>query len=312
MSDVLRIENQIRCGIVLSGADRAAARSQAQRAESLGFDSLWVGDHIAFHVPIPDSLALLAFAAGVTERIALGTSVYLLPLRHPTLIAKTTATVDLLSGGRLVLGVGVGGEFPPEFEAMGVAVAERGTRADEAIGVVRRLWTEDGVAHAGKHFHFGAVTVAPKPMRVPPIWVGGRAAAAIRRAGRLGDGYISHMCDAERYRDNIDAIEKTARDAGRRDVAFTPACFIFSFLEDRFEDAEKKAAGLLGMIYRRDFSDAAKRYCLLGRPEDCLEQLRAFARSGARHFILVPLSDPAAFAERAAAEILPQLRALAG
>ena len=163
MSDVLRIENQIRCGIVLSGADRAAARSQAQRAESLGFDSLWVGDHIAFHVPIPDSLAMLAFAAGVTERITLGTSVYLLPLRHPTLIAKTTATVDLLSGGRLVLGVGVGGEFPPEFEAVGVPVAERGARADEAIGVVRRLWTEDGVAHAGKHFQFGAVTVAPKP-----------------------------------------------------------------------------------------------------------------------------------------------------
>jgi probable F420-dependent oxidoreductase len=312
MSDVLRIENRIRCGIVLSGADRAAARSQAQRAESLGFDSLWVGDHIAFHVPIPDSLAMLAFAAGVTERITLGTSVYLLPLRHPTLIAKTTATVDLLSGGRLVLGVGVGGEYPPEFAAVGVPVAERGARAEEAIGVVRRLWTEDGVAHAGKHFQFGAVTVAPKPMQVPPIWVGGRAPAAIRRAGRLGDGYISHMCDAERYRDNMDLIEATAREAGRREVAFTPASFLFTFLEDRFEDAEKKAAGLLGRIYRRDFSDAAKRYCLLGRPEDCLEQLHAFARSGARHFILAPLSDPAAFAERAAAEILPQLRALTG
>jgi probable F420-dependent oxidoreductase len=311
MSDVLRIENQIRCGIVLSGSDRAAARSQAQRAESLGFDSLWVGDHIAFHVPIPDSLAMLAFAAGVTERITLGTSVFLLPLRHPTLIAKTTATVDRLSGGRLVLGVGVGGEFPPEFEAVGVPVAERGARADEAIGVVRRLWTEDGVAHAGKHFQFGAVTVAPKPMRVPPIWGGGRPAAAIRRAGRLGDGYISHMCDAARYRDNMQRIETTARETGRRDVAFTPASFLFTFLEDRFEDAEKKAAGLLGMIYRRDFSEAAKRYCLLGRPEDCLEQLHAFARSGARHFILAPLSDPAAFAERAAAEIVPQLRALA-
>lgn len=311
MNAVLRIDDQIRCGIVLSGGDRVSARSQAQRAEALGFDSLWVGDHIAFHVPIPDSLAMLSFAAGVTERIALGTAVYLLPLRHPTLIAKTTATVDLLSGGRLVLGVGVGGEFPPEFAAVGVPVAERGARADEAIGVVRRLWTEDGVAHTGKHFSFGAVTVAPKPVRVPPIWVGGRAPVAMRRAGRLGDGYISHMTDADRYRENLALIAQAAHDAGRRDVAFTPACFLFTFLEDRFEDAEKKAAALLGMIYHRDFSKAAKRYCLLGRPEDCLEQLRAFARSGARHFILVPLSDPAAFAERAAAEILPQLRTLA-
>jgi len=311
MNDALRIDDPIRCGIVLSGGDRNSVRSQAQRAEALGFDSLWVGDHIAFHVPIPDSLAMLAFTAGVTERIALGTAVYLLPLRHPTLIAKTTATVDLLSGGRLVLGVGVGGEFPPEFAAVGVPVTERGARADEAIGLVRRLWTEDAVAHQGKHFQFGAVTVAPKPVRVPPIWVGGRAPVAMRRAGRLGDGYISHMTDADRYRENLALIASAAHDAGRRDVAFTPACFLFTLLEDRFEDAEKKAAALLGMIYRRDFSEAAKRYCLLGRPEDCLEQLRAFARAGARHFILVPLSDPAAFAERVVAEILPPLRAFA-
>lgn len=310
MNDVLRIDPAIRCGIVLSGGDREGARSQAQNAEALGFDSLWVGDHIAFHVPIPDSLAMLSFAAGVTERITLGTAVYLLPLRHPTLIAKTTATVDLLSGGRLVFGVGVGGEFPPEFAAVGVPVAERGARADEAIGVVRRLWTEDGVAHAGKHFAFGAVTVAPKPARVPPIWVGGRAPAAMRRAGRLGDGYISHMCDTDRYRENLVLIAQAARDAGRQEVAFTPASFLFTFLEDSYEVAEKKAAALLGMIYRRDFSEAAKRYCLLGRPEDCLEQLRAFARAGSRHFIFAPLSNPAAFAARAAAEILPELRAL--
>jgi probable F420-dependent oxidoreductase len=282
MDDVLRIDDPIRCGLVLAGADRNAVRSQAQHAEAAGFDSLWVGDHIAFHVPIPDSLAMLSFAAGVTERVTLGTAVYLLPLRHPTLIAKTTATVDLLSGGRLVLGVGVGGEFPPEFGAVGVPVAERGSRADEAIGVVRRLWSEDGVAHDGKHFSFGAVTMAPKPARMPPIWVGGRAPAAMRRAGRLGDGYISHMTDADRYRENLAAIAAAARDAGRRDVAFTPACFLFTFLEDRFEDAEKKAAALLGTIYRRDFSEVAKRYCLLGRPEDCLEQLAAFARAGAR------------------------------
>ena len=312
MDDVLRIENRIQCGMVMAGSDRNGVRTLAQRAEALGFDSLWVGDHIAFHVPIPDSLAMLAFAAGVTERVQLGTAVYLLPLRHPTLIAKTSATVDLISGGRLVLGVGVGGEFPPEFEAVGVPVAERGSRSDEAIGVVRRLWSEDRVAHQGKHFQFGAVTMAPKPARIPPIWVGGRAPAAMRRAGRLGDGYISHMTDADRYRENLALIANAAREAGRSDVAFTPACFLFTFLEDRFEDAEKKAAALLGTIYRRDFSEAAKRYCLLGRPEDCLEQLGAFARAGARHFILVPLSDPNAFAERAAREILPELRSFAG
>lgn len=307
----MQIDPTIRCGIVLTGGDRNATRTNAQRAEALGFDSLWVGDHIAFHVPIADSLTTLAFAAGVTERITLGTAVYLLPLRHPTLIAKSTATLDLLSGGRLVLGVGVGGEFPPEFGAVGVPVKERGSRADEAIGVVRRLWTEERVAHEGRHFQFGAVTVAPKPLRVPPIWVGGRADAAMRRAGRVGDGYISHMCAAEKYRENMDRIAATARESGRgEELPFTPAAFLFTFLEDRYEVAHEKASSLLGMIYARDFREASKKYCLLGRPEDCLEQMRAFARAGCRHFILAPLSDPAAFAERAANEILPGLRAL--
>jgi probable F420-dependent oxidoreductase len=311
VDDVLRIEPGIRCGIVLTGGDGAATRANAQRAEALGFDSLWVGDHVAFHVPIPDSLTMLSFAAAVTERIALGTAVYLLPLRPPALIAKTTATLDLLSGGRLVLGVGVGGEFPPEFGAVGVPVAERGARADEAIEVVRRLWTEDRVAHEGRHFRFGPVTIAPKPARVPPIWVGGRADAAMRRAGRTGDGYVSHMCAADKYRENLEQIAKTARESGRRDVAFTPAAFLFTFLEDRYEVAHEKASALLGTIYARDFREASKKYCLLGKPADCLEQMRAFARAGCRHFILAPLTEPAAFAERAAAEILPELRALA-
>jgi len=311
MSAELQIDPAIRCGVVLAtGGDGAATRKNARRVEALGFDSLWVGDHIAFHVPIPDSLTMLAFAAAVTERIQLGTSVYLMPLRHPTLVAKTTATLDLLSGGRLVLGVGVGGEFPPEFGAVGVPVRERGSRTDEGIEVVRRLWTEDRVAHQGKHFEFGAVTLAPKPARVPPIWVGGRADAAMRRAGRVGDGYISHMCAAEKYRENMELIAKTAAESKRGAVPFTPAAFLFTFLEDRYEVAHEKASQLLGMVYARDFKEASKKYCLLGRPEDCLEQMRGFARAGCRHFILAPLTDPAAFAERAASEILPGLRSI--
>jgi probable F420-dependent oxidoreductase len=252
----------------------------------------------------------LSFVAGATERVKIGSSVYLLPLRHPTTTAKVVSTLDVLSGGRLVFGVGVGGEFPPEFGAVGVPVRERGSRSDEAIEVMRRLWTEDRVAHHGKHFEFGAVTLAPKPLRVPPIWVGGRADAAMRRAGRVGDGYISHMCAADKYRENMERIAATARESKRGAIGFTPAAFLFTFLEDRYEVAHEKASQLLGMVYARDFKEASKKYCLLGRPEDCLEQMRAFARAGCRHFILAPLSDPAAFAERAAAEILPGLRSL--
>jgi len=318
VDEVLRIDPTLRCGIVLASQEGEAAKRNARRVEALGFDSLWVGDHVAFHVPIAESLTTLAFAAGATECIQLGTAVYLLALRHPTHAAKITATLDRLSGGRLVLGVGLGGEFPPEWEAVGVPVAERASRVEEGIGVVRRLWTEDRVAHEGRHFRFGAVTLAPKPAAQradgragpPPIWIGGRAPAAMRRIGRLGDGYISHMCAPETYAENLATIATTAHAAGRAPLDFGAAAFLFTFLEDRFEDAHQKAAKLLGMVYARDFTEAAKKYCLLGRPADCLEQMRAFARAGCRHFILAPLSDPEAFAERVAAEMLPSVRSL--
>ena len=319
MDDVLDIDPTLRCGLVLAAQEGDAAKRQARRAEALGFDSLWVGDHVAFHVPITESLTTLAFAAGATERIQLGTAVYLLALRHPTHAAKIGATLDRRSGGRLVLGVGLGGEFPPEWEAVGVPVKERASRVEEGIGVVRRLWSEDRVAHQGRHFRFGPVTLAPKPAAQradgrpgpPPIWIGGRAPAAMRRIGRLGDGYLSHMCAPETYRENLATIAASAREAGREAIGFGAAAFLFTLLEDRFDDAHEKAAKLLGTIYARDFREAARKYCLLGRPEDCLEQMRAFARSGCRHFVLAPLSDPEAFAERVAADMLPSVPGLA-
>lgn len=312
MEDALELDGRPRCGLVLTALGRTPALRLAGRAEALGFDSLWVGDHVSFHVPIPDSLTLLAFAAAATERVLLGTAVYLLPLRHPTLAAKSAAMLDVLSGGRLVLGVGVGGEFPPEFEAVGVPVRERGARTDEAIPLLRRLWQEDGVVHAGRHFRFGPISLDPKPAQPegPPLWVGGRSPAAMRRAGRLGDGYVSTMTSAARYRSNLETIAQHARQAGRTPLAFGTGAFLFSVLDPRFEAAQARAAAVLGRVYRRPFVDAARRYCLLGRPADCLERMRAFAQAGVRHFILAALSEPQAFAEQVAAEILPEVPGL--
>src|SRR5262245_15097675 len=232
MPESLAIPSKLETGVVMTGQGRAEIVDIARRIEAAGFDSIWVGDHISFYVPILESLTLLSFIAGVTERVKLGTGVYLLPLRHPTITAKVTSTLDLVSGGRLILGVGVGGEFPPEFEASGVPLNERGSRANEAIGILRKLWTEDGVSHEGRHFKFGPVSINPKPVQPggPRILVGGRKAPAFRRAGRLADGYLSHMCSAEMYRENLDAIRKHAEQAGRREVDFRTAAFIFTIL----------------------------------------------------------------------------------
>ncbi|MBK7950953.1 MAG: TIGR03619 family F420-dependent LLM class oxidoreductase [Deltaproteobacteria bacterium] len=309
----LNIVDDVKMGMVMSGSDRASVLDRAKKIEASGLDSLWVGDHIAFHIPVVESLSLLSFIAAATERVELATGVLLLPLRNPTLTAKITGTLDMLSGGRLILGVGVGGEYPPEFAAVGANIAERGPRTDEAIEIIRRHWTESKVEFHGRFHDFGPVKIEPKPVRPggPPILVGGRKAVSMRRAGRLGDGYISHMCDVATYEANLRAIAGHARAADRAGKPFHTAALLFTVLDDSYEAAHDRAAKLLGMIYNTDFREASKRYCLLGKPEDCLEQLRKFARAGCRHFVLSALSDPDVILERATKEMIPALRSLA-
>ena len=298
--------------MVLPGGQREDVARGARALEDAGFDSLWVGDHLSFHIPNIESLTLLSFASAVTERIRLGTAVYLLPLRHPTASAKVTSSLDVLSGGRLTLGVGVGGEFPPEFEAAGVPVTERGARTDEAIEILRRLWTEDGVVHRGEHYRFGPISLDPKPLQPagPPIIIGGRRGPTFRRAGQLGDGYVSHMCAADRFADNLAKIRAHAARAGRKEHPFEPMSFLFTLFDESYEAALDRAAELLQRIYNVPFRDAAAKYCLLGRPEDCLEQIQRFARAGSRHIILSVLSDPEAAIELARDSIIPEVHGM--
>src|SRR3989338_1597807 len=173
----------------------------AERVEAVGFDSVWCGDHIVFNIPLYESLTLLSFYAAHTRRIRVGTCVYLLALRNPTVVAKITATLDALSGGRLIFGVGVGGEIPKEFEACGIHHTERGARVNEGIEVLRTLWTQAPASFSGRFVKFEGVSIDPKPAQPggPPIWIGGRSDAALQRAGRLGDGWGSFVVPAERY-----------------------------------------------------------------------------------------------------------------
>ena len=150
--------------------------SFAESAETLGYDALWIGDHISFHGHYTESLTTLAAFAARTSRITLGVGVYLLPLRRPAIAAKTAATVDYLTGGgRFVFGVGVGGEGKTEFELCGVPVKERGARTDESIEIVRKLWSGEAVSHEGRFWRFTDARQTPAPLTPggPPIWVGG-------------------------------------------------------------------------------------------------------------------------------------------
>lgn len=289
MSSCLYLNPRIETGMVLTAAaiSREEVMSRTHQIEAAGFDSLWVGDHIAFHIPKLESLSLLAFVAAITDRIQLGTAIYLLPLRQATLAAKIIGSVDYLSNGRLTLGIGVGGEYPPEFAACGIPLDQRGARTDEAMTLLRRLWREDNVAFDGEFTQFDSLTLEPKPLSPggPRMLVGGRRGPTFRRAGRLGDGYISHMCSAGQFKTNLTEIGRQAALAGRTERTFATAAYLFTFLDDNYDKALDRASAELERIYQRPFRDAAAKYCLLGRPEDMLEQLQDFADAGARQFI---------------------------
>jgi probable F420-dependent oxidoreductase len=281
-----------------------------QRLETLGYDSVWTGDHMSFHNPIYESMTLLASYAPITRRIKLGVAVYLLALRSPAVAAKTAATLDVLSGGRLVFGVGVGGENPKEFELCGVPHKERGARVNEAIDVVRTLWRDTPASFSGRFTRFESVSIDPKPIqRPPPIWIGGRSDAALKRAGRQGDGWVSYVVQADRYAQSLDKIRAAA--GGRSLDGFTAAHLVFITVGRDFEAAKEAWVRVLSKRYAQDFEPLAKRYGVIGTPEQCAEQLEVFRAAGCNYFLVSAIGDPRderAQLETIAAEILPRFR----
>src|SRR3954469_24281162 len=182
--------------------------------EALGFDSLWLSERVSGDAP--DPIIGLSVAAGRTKKLKLGTSVQVLPGRNPALLAKELASLDVLSGGRLLPGFGLGVVNPAEQQAFGVAREDRSAWFDEALPLVRRIWTEDAVDHDGARFHYEGLRVLPKPVQQPPdVWLGGRAPAELRRCGRLGDGWLPSFCTPAEVAAGIDVVNAEAERHGR-------------------------------------------------------------------------------------------------
>jgi probable F420-dependent oxidoreductase len=281
-----------------------------------GYDSLWVGDHISFAVPVLDPLLQLAQAAVASRRLTLGTSVYLLPLRHPAPVAKQVATLDHLTEGRLIFGVGVGGEFPREYEVCGVPLNERGARLTEGIVLLRRFWSGEKISHAGRHYGgFTDVAMQPPACQAggPPIWCGGRSDGALRRTGRLADGWLSYVVTPDMYRAALIKIDAAAHETKRSMTRFGTAHLLFTRIDDTYEKALDAATETLSVRYAMDFRRAAQRYCALGRPEQVAERIREFHAAGLRHVILDllgPYEQRHDQISRFAAETMPLLRDL--
>jgi probable F420-dependent oxidoreductase len=218
-------------------APEAAARIAAL-AERLGYDSLWAGEHVVVpsprvapspmepDEPILDPLVALAHVAAHTERVLLGTGVIILPQRNPLVLAKQVASLDVLSGGRLILGLGVG-YLEPEMRAIGVPMEGRGSRADEYLAAMRALWEEEAPAHRGGHVEFGGVDAHPRPVQRPlPVVVGGHTRAAHRRAARHADGWYGFMLGLRAMAEQRELMRAAIEETGRErplQVSVTPA-----------------------------------------------------------------------------------------
>jgi probable F420-dependent oxidoreductase len=235
----------------------------------------------------------LARLSALTERVTVGTSILLLPLYSPAIIAKQVADLDRASGGRINLGVGIGGEYPAEFRAVQVPVTERGQRTDEAIEVLRQLWTGEAVNHQGRFYPMEDVRIHPAPEQNggPPIIVAGRKEPAMRRAARLGDGWMPYLYSASRYAASVATIGKAAADAGRDLSSFEWFAYLFVAVDTDGDRARQEAAGFLGGTYRQDFAAMVSRVAVAGTPAEVTSQLSAFVDAGARHLIIAPATS---------------------
>jgi probable F420-dependent oxidoreductase len=301
----LPLDRELKFGFQTRMGTPAYVREAVDLAEKFGYSSISLGDHLAFAVPILDPLIQLAAAASLTRNVTLMPAVYLLPLRHPGPVAKMVATLDHMSEGRFIFGVGVGGEFATDFAVAGVPIKERGARLSESIQVLRKLWTGEKVTHHGRFFQFDGIQMLPKPVQPggPPIWCGGRSDAALRRIAELTEGWISYVVTADMYKAGLEKIAGFVQQSGRRLERFGTAHLLFARLGKTREEALDAAARHLSVRYAMDFRRATERYCALGPPADIAHAIQRFHDAGVRTIVLDMIGD--------AEERAPQLQQFA-
>ncbi|MEX2599803.1 MAG: TIGR03619 family F420-dependent LLM class oxidoreductase [Dehalococcoidia bacterium] len=283
---------------VMARQGRGAFLRYLDTLEEQGWDSLWLSDRILGSAWRMDPIAGMAMVAARTEKLKFGTGVLLMSMRNPVLTARELATIDMLSDGRLVVGVGVGQESPAEYDAMGVRKRDRGRRLDEAMVLMRRLWTEDRVTYESEFVRLtdAGIGIRPKQANIP-VWVGGRAEAALRRTGRLADGWLPTQITPKEVAQGIASINAYAAEAGRSIPDDHFGLQISTYLVERGEvPSEVKERYLLQR--RSDVTPEAIN--LLGTPDQVMARLREYIDAGATKFVF----NPACGAD----EMLEQLR----
>jgi alkanesulfonate monooxygenase SsuD/methylene tetrahydromethanopterin reductase-like flavin-dependent oxidoreductase (luciferase family) len=287
-----------------------------RRVEELGFDGLFSGEHLLFHRPVWDAVSMCTAMACATDRIAIGPAATIAPLRHPTLLAKEFAGVDRISGGRLILTLGVGGDYPKEFAAAGVPLERRGRRTAETLEILRRYFSGERFSYGGEIFQLDDVWLDPPPARPggPPLWVAGRHEATRRRAALLADGFLPYMVTPESFGGMCASVRELAEQGGRElPPGYAFAAYLFLCLAEDGDAARRRADEHLAWRYEepRFTDDLAGKYAVAGNADDCAEGLRRFVDAGATHLIVFLIrpdgESPIGALEAAASGLLPRL-----
>jgi probable F420-dependent oxidoreductase len=274
----------------------------AERAEQWGLDSFWLSDHLLAPNAELDVVATLSLLASRTSRIKLGPSVFLLNLRHPLTVAKSFATLDYFSNGRMVMAVGTGANLN-DYAVCGIPTEGRGRRLDEGIVVLRKVWTEPGASFHGKYFNFENVTIEPRPLRrtnndsgTIDIWVGGRADAALRRTARLADGYFASFQTPQEFAANMATIRNYAAQFGRANARIESGLILLCRLAETRERAIEEMRPMIQAMGRG--GDAFISRALYGSPEEIISRLSEYVAVGLDKFVLWPVAEPSAWARQ--------------
>ena len=303
------------CGIELpqvffdGPVDMDHIRKFAARAETLGYDSLWLQERIVGDFPMLEPVTLLSYVAAITAKLKLGTSVILLPLRNPLQLAKAYSTLDVMSNGRAIMGVGLGGGHLGSHEDLfGYTREGRVTRFTEAVQIMKLLWTEPKANFQGRYWNFKDVSMEPKPMQQPrlPIIFGGHHENALRRAVKYADGWMgagssssgSFIRESARLRDML-------ADAKRNPATFHFAKRVYLAVDSDKARAERRIREWFGKRYKN--ADLGPKVSIWGSAAECTEKIQKIVNGGAQQIVFNPLFDEMEHLDICAKEIMPHL-----
>jgi probable F420-dependent oxidoreductase len=289
--------------------DPVGFRAYLTRAEALGFESAWAVEQILGSMPTLGPIETMAYAAACTERIRLGCSVFVTPLRNPVHLAKSLSSLDQLSRGRIEVGVATGGKFRP-FSAFDADPSNFVARFTEGLRLMKALWTEPQVTFEGRFWQLKEATMEPKPFQKPhpPIWFGANHPNALKRSVAYGDGFFgAGSTTTSQFAEQVPIVRAALTEAGRDPATFQIAKRVYIAVDDDAERARQTVADGLHKLYAHFGLGDMVNVAVYGPPDACVEGVRAVADAGADLILFTPLADDAEQMERLAAEVMPKL-----